>query len=231
MTLQYFCVGAALNSLVNVETLVRFPPGTALIQGGSPMPLTGGTGRRLLSKRLKRSGNANAAWLWGYFETDQTELKALRIAVLGDITSTVSRERYVIMPDENGDWSPFLCHIDAPYIGQSMDMHNDVPRNVRFDIVGGVLQYLTKTGNYTVTVSDHLIYCDTTSGSITLTLPALSGVTADIPFRFVKTAAANNLVLDGNGAETVDGGATKTITALNASTTIIKSSATAWVSI
>lgn len=228
MSESYFCYGTTLSNLANIESLISTPPGIAQSQGGSPMPLTGGVARKLLSKRLKRSGDAISAWVWGAFDDGMSELNTLRLSVFGSLT-TVSKRLYVITRDEAGYWSPFLCDVHCPYIGQSMNQFNNQPRDVRFDLVGGVLQSLTKTGNYTVTTADHLIYCDTSGGNITLALSAISGFSSDVPYRFVKTSASNTLTIDPNSSETIDGASTKAITAVG-STTIIKSGS-GWISI
>ncbi len=86
-------------------------------------------------------------------------------------------------------------------------------------IVGGFLKAYTatKTANFTVdevasaTTNATIFLCDPTSGSITVTLPAAAGSTNRVLF-FVKTVAANSLILDGNGSETINGATTKTTT-------------------
>lgn len=230
MTQAYFCYGAALSSLVNVENTITTPPHILPEYGGAPMPYAGGVARRLMSGRLKRGGRASAALMFDVFADPQAELMTLQRAIMGDLT-TQSKSMYVITLDEWGEYTPFLCTVDAPYLQQTKQFSiNGYATAARFDLVGGVAQYSTKTSNYSVTTADHLIYCDTTSGNITLSLAAISGFNADVPYRFVKTAAANDLVIDPNSSETINGASTKTITALNASTTIIKSGS-AWVTI
>lgn len=61
--------------------------------------------------------------------------------------------------------------------------------------------------------------CDTTSGSITVNLPAAAS-SSGLTFSFVKTIAANSLIIDGNSSETVGGAATKTASAQYAAITI-----------
>lgn len=230
MTIAYFSYGSTLGGMVNVETVIPQPPHTLPAFGGAPIPTMGQVGRRLLSGRLKRSGRQNGAWMWDLLLNGQSDLLALQRALMGDLT-TASRELYVTTLDSDGYWSPFLVHIDAPFAGQSKEItYGGQPIAARFDLVGGVLQSLTKTGNYTVTTADHLIYCDTTSGNITLSLAAISGFNADVPYRFVKTAAGNTLTLDPDGSETINGSSTLAVTTLNASTTIIKSGGQ-WVTI
>lgn len=229
MTRAYFAFGTTLANMVNVENYVTHPPHVLPRFGGLPMPLQGGVGRRVLSGKLRRSGYASGRWMFSDFEDDYDDLNALLLALYGDFT-TSSRELYISTLDSSNHYSPFLCHVDCPYIGQSHDLFNDHPTAVGFDLIGGVLQALTKSANYTVTTSDHHISVDTSGGSRTMSLPALSGVNQNVVYSFVKTSASNNLVLDPNSSETIDGASTKTVTALNARVDIV-SNGTQWVSI
>lgn len=229
MSQDYFCVGASLSGLVNVESLVSLPPGIAEAQGGSPMPLSGEAAQRLLSGRLKRGGRANSAWVWGYFDNDMDDLLTLRRAIFGDLT-TQSKQGYVITLDEHNEWSPFLCHIDAPRIGQTMRLYNSVPYDITFTLAGGVLQSVTKSSNFSLALSEHLVYVDTSGGNVTASLPALAGVTADVPYRLVRTSVSNSFTLDPNSSETIDSASTKSVSGANTSVTIIKSGSQ-WVTI
>lgn len=213
MTLAYFAIGTTLANMVNVESIISLPPSTT--DGGARMPLQGGVAKRLLSKKLQRSGDANAAWMWPYFENDQTDLDTLQLFIFGDFT-TSSKSMYVTTQDERGKYSPFLVYIDAPYEGVSKASVNDVPYYVRFDLSGGILQYLDKSANYTVTLGDHYINLDTSGGSRTLALPAVATVVPNVIYTAVKTSASNSLIIDPSGAETISGASTLTKTALNA---------------
>jgi len=68
----------------------------------------------------------------------------------------------------------------------------------------------TWTASATVTEGDMVCLVDTTAGSVTLTLPTAASVKG-LTFTFKKLVAANNMIADGNGAETIDGAATQTI--------------------
>ena len=68
----------------------------------------------------------------------------------------------------------------------------------------------TKTANYTLTTSDHYILADATSGNLTLTLPAASG-NAGLQYHITKTTAANQVIIDPNASETINGSSTFTI--------------------
>jgi hypothetical protein len=65
-------------------------------------------------------------------------------------------------------------------------------------------KYLARTTAYTATTSDYLIDC--TSGTFTVTLYAASGNAGRI--LMVKNSGAGTITVDGNGAETIDGAAT-----------------------
>ena len=229
-TEHYFAVGTTLAGMVNVETLISTPPTVLPDYGGAPMPLLGGAARRTVGGKLRRSGNAVGAWGFPTLDDDFTDLNALLVALYGGYT-TASKELYVSTVDTTGHYSPFRCYVDAPYSGDTLDFGvNDHPRNARVLLTGGVLQSATKTTGYTVTTSDHLLYANTASGSITFALPALSGVNQNVVYSFIKTSASNNMVLDPNSTEQIDGASTKTVTALNARVDIV-SNGTQWVSI
>lgn len=77
------------------------------------------------------------------------------------------------------------------------------------------LSVVSKSANYTLTSSDNVILADATSGDVTLTLPASSGNTGMLVI-VKKTNSANDVIIDGNASETIDGDTTLTITAENA---------------
>lgn len=67
---------------------------------------------------------------------------------------------------------------------------------------------------YTALDTDFIITADTTSGSITINLPTAAGGSNSLRKHYIimKLVAANTLTLDGSGAETINGSATKAIT-------------------
>lgn len=75
-----------------------------------------------------------------------------------------------------------------------------------------------KTTNYSYTANDEVIKFDTTSGNITASLPSAVGNKGKW-FTAIKTVAANSLIIDPSGAETINGAATLTLTAQNSSVT------------
>lgn len=66
----------------------------------------------------------------------------------------------------------------------------------------------TKAGDYTLLATDFAVNFDTTAAARTLNLPAAASVSGMIFFARVA-AGANTLTFDPNGAELIDGGATK----------------------
>ena len=89
--------------------------------------------------------------------------------------------------------------------------------------IGFKQAYVTKTGAYTATDDDYVIDC--TSGTFTVTLPASSGRTGRI--LIIKNSGAGTITVDGNGAETIDGAATYSLSVQYATIQII-SDGTNW---
>lgn len=73
--------------------------------------------------------------------------------------------------------------------------------------MASVQRVVTKSVSYTATADDELILC---SGTITITLPPASPAKRR-RIMLKKTDAANVVTADGNGAETIDGAATRTL--------------------
>lgn len=89
----------------------------------------------------------------------------------------------------------------------------------------GAYRTVETTGN--VQSGDYLLICDASGGAITMTLPPAALVPGRI-YAFKRiNAGANQVVVDGYGAETIDGAATHTLTPQWNSVTIM-SNGTAW---
>lgn len=68
-----------------------------------------------------------------------------------------------------------------------------------------VMRIVTKTAGFTASAAEADLYLvDTTSGNITAALPAAASSTG-VHFLFKKTVAANQLTVDPNASETIDG--------------------------
>lgn len=71
----------------------------------------------------------------------------------------------------------------------------------------------TEASAYTLTTDDDVVLCNTSGGGFTATLPTASGNTGK-KFTIKKyDTSVNVLVIDGDGAETIDGAATVSLTA------------------
>ena len=66
---------------------------------------------------------------------------------------------------------------------------------------------ISRTANYTA-AGETVILCDATSGNITITLPAASGVSGRLYVVKKTDASANTVTIDGSGSETIDGATT-----------------------
>ena len=81
--------------------------------------------------------------------------------------------------------------------------------------------------DYTASTEEYL-FCDATSGAITITLPAVS---AGLQYTIKKTdSSANAVTIDGNSAEVIDGELTQVLTTQWDVITIV-SNGTAWFTI
>ena len=70
-----------------------------------------------------------------------------------------------------------------------------------------IVKRSTKTADYTITSSDYLIACDSTSNAITITLPVASSVPYYM-FRIVDeagTASTNNITITRSSSDTIIG--------------------------
>ena len=79
----------------------------------------------------------------------------------------------------------------------------------------------------TTAVAGRRYSVDTTAGSVTMTLPTLASTPDGAEFEFYKPIAANSMVIDGAGAETIEGSANVTRTAQYAFVKLRKAS-TVW---
>jgi len=79
----------------------------------------------------------------------------------------------------------------------------------RWIMVPSFQSRLTKSANYTMTLIDDTIFADTTSGNVTITLPA---ATVNKTLRICKKVAANSLIIQRAGTDTIEGETSITIT-------------------
>jgi len=67
--------------------------------------------------------------------------------------------------------------------------------------------FTTKTANYTILSTDGIIFCDTSGGAFTLTLPSPTGLGGHL-YRIIDSTGffqSNNLTLAPNGSEKIEG--------------------------
>ena len=76
------------------------------------------------------------------------------------------------------------------------------------------LKNTAKTTSFTADTTSSVYTCDTSGGSITMTLPAAAS-SNDIHYMIKKTSASNSLIVDGASSELIDAAATLTATALH----------------
>ncbi len=84
-----------------------------------------------------------------------------------------------------------------------------------------------KSGDYTLTDADYTCLVDATGGNRTITLPAAAGASGRIYVMKKIDASANKAILDGDGAETVDGAATMELL-LQHESVMVQSDGTEW---
>lgn len=80
--------------------------------------------------------------------------------------------------------------------------------NIIRDGIAFPISATAKTGNYTVADSDYCVTVDCTGAARTMTLPPVTGRAGRILVFKKIDASANAMILDGTGAETIDGAAT-----------------------
>lgn len=207
MSLFYYGFATTQAGITNVETVLEAPQH---LEAGR-IPLAGPDKELSLDNFAVRSGKINVPLR---FDAPlDTQRISLNVFLFGDQT-TQSKELYASAVDEFGFYSPYLVVVHRPYEQQDYGITtSDYLRAVILPCFNWRIQVATKTANYTVTTADRYLKADTTSGSVTFTLPTLASTVADTVYSFHKTNAANSMILDGNGAETIDGSATKTLTA------------------
>lgn len=226
MPLTYFAIGTTLAGLTNFTSVIGKAPH---VFEDRLAPVMGGTARRTLDGALQRNGAINLRLPFDLMAL--ADHRTLLNTYFGR-GLTASASLYMTLLDEAGYYSPYALTADKPTPPEDYTVAAGGVYLKDYDLPlhNLVLQAATKTSNYTVTTSDRLLYCDTSSGSITLALPAAATPNPYTIFSAVKTSASNSLVIDPNSSETIDGASTKTVTALNARVDFY-STGTAWVSL
>lgn len=223
--MHYFAIGTTLANLTNLEALTGYAPH---VLPAARIPLRPPNARRVLSGAVVRTGAVAAPMQWDVMKL--SDLRALVTTYWGDAKDSAAL--FASWLDETGRYSPFAVTVQRPYIGEHYQINDSVwAKEIALNAFDWRLQSVTKTANYTVTTSDRLIYANTGGGSITLTLPAAAAPNANTVFSFVKTSAANTLTVQRAGTDTLDGGTSVSLTALNARLDVVSDGISAWVSV
>lgn len=98
-------------------------------------------------------------------------------------------------------------------VAASTDIPTRADADARYMGIGGALSLAARTITATgsVNATDYLILCDATAGAITVNLPAAASSAGRVLVVKKIDASVNVVTLDGSGAETIDGAATKTL--------------------
>lgn len=212
MTDGFFGAGATLAGITNFEMVVS---GVANHLDNGRIPYSGPVATRLMDSFLRRDGKINNQLVFD--DATDTDRMALNLFLFGDQLTNCA-ELYVTALDEFGFYTPYLAVVDRPY-----ELQNYIPVNETYYRNGLILplnwcriQSVNKSANYTLSINDGLLYVDTTSGDVTITMFAASAINANVPRGIVKTTAAHNLIIARAGSDLIDGATSKTLTAKNA---------------
>ncbi|MEO5627488.1 MAG: hypothetical protein ABIQ89_01210 [Candidatus Saccharimonadales bacterium] len=91
------------------------------------------------------------------------------------------------------------------------------------DTLVGTITVTTVATTYSILTTDRIILANTTSGGFTVTLPTAVGATR--AYTIKKIAAANTLTIATTSSQTIDGGTTIAITALDEAITVVSDNA------
>lgn len=224
----YYAIGATLASMTNIEDTY----GATFIANSreqNRIPLLAPVKRRLMSDASVRNGKVNRPLAFSFLS--QSNFRSFVYGVWGSWT-TSSIQRYVTAIDERGYYSAFLVTLDRPYDSDDYSMVNSMwNRDILIPCFNWVLQSTTLTASDTITTGDRMTYCDTSGGTISVTLPSAVSTIANTVYSFEKTSASNNMIIDADGADTIDGAATANFTAIGARLDIVSDGSGAWTSV
>uniref|UniRef100_A0A6M3XUH7 Uncharacterized protein n=4 Tax=viral metagenome TaxID=1070528 RepID=A0A6M3XUH7_9ZZZZ len=123
------------------------------------------------------------------------------------------------LPVTSGGWGLATLTPYSLYTGNGTGLPQAVGVGTTGQILGGVtgdapswssnppVPFAAKTADYTLTASDKVLSVDATSSETTITLPTAAGIAGRCYTIKKIDSSANAVVLDGNGAETIDGSA------------------------
>jgi hypothetical protein len=127
------------------------------------------------------------------------------------ITTGTKRKKVAIYDDSSGatgdtyyrDASGNFVRLGIGSSGQVLKTVSGLPAWSNFN---GSFNTATKTSSYTVSSSDTVVFADATSASVTVTLPAASGLAG---YRFyikrIDASSSNTVTIARSGSDTIDG--------------------------
>jgi hypothetical protein len=126
------------------------------------------------------------------------------------ITTGTTRKKVAIYDDSSGatgdtyyrDSSGNFVRLGVGSSGQVLKVASGLPS---WGTTNGTFATATKTTSYTITGTDTVIFADATSGNVTITLPAASGL-AGYRFYVKRTdSSGNSVTVARSGSDTIDG--------------------------
>lgn len=226
MTRAWYAIGTTLANMTNVETYFSEKPPHIIPDGA--ICLRGGVQTQTASGKWRRDGFPDATRLMWDAPLTYTELNAFRYAIWTSLT-TENASVYISAIDEAGFYSPFYVEAAQPYNGTHYTVSDGgYIRGLTVPLGAVALQSTSVAADHTLTTSQRLLYVNTSGATRTVTLFDVATATLNTVYSVVKTSASNSLVLDGSGAQTIGGAATKTVTALNHRVDFYTDNGTSW---
>lgn len=222
--IDFFSIGTSLATMKNIQTLIEVPP--TYIDTGR-IPLVGAVERRVGTGRMRADGFIQTPGIQ-FDKLTRDEYRTLLLYIFGDYY-TKSVRRFVSWVDDLGFYTPFYGWIDRPTGLKDFTPHRLRPTT--FPLRDLIMQSTSKSGNYTVVPGDNLIFVDTTGGDVTLTLEDAADFEPGVAYRFIKTVAANDLIVDADGSQTIDGATTITVENANEQVQLVSNGVDAWQSV
>lgn len=150
--------------------------------------------------------------------SDKTKLDG--VATGADVTNatTVNAAGAVMESDTSTVSMQFVVDEDNMASNSATKVPTQQSVKAYVDLAAGIA-VTTQTSAYQITTSDSVILANTTSGSFAVTLPNAAGVTK--AFHIKKIAAANTLTINTTSSQTIDGGTSIAITALDEAITVV----------
>ena len=98
------------------------------------------------------------------------------------------------------------------------------------EVTGGMISYVraVTAATDTIQANDHIITADTSSNTITFTLPSATVVGQVYQIKDLGNASANNVTINVAGSDTIDGAASLTISTNYANAVLVCTASTKW---